>query len=492
MSSRWRHWIAHRFGWGPIRDHFVYHRVPKTPWYYGDGATLLLLLGVLVATGGLMALTYTPSPDAAHESVQHITHRQTLGWLVRGLHYWSAGMMVVMVAFHLFRVILVGAYKAPREGTWLIGVVMLVLVLVMSFTGYVLRWDQRAIHGLRVALNFFYYVPLIGDELVVLVQGGERIGATTLTRLYGVHAILIPMLLLGLAAFHLYLVVVRGVTSPEERRRAIHSTEEQEELYEQEKQSSERGEDFHPYTTAKSGAFAVVVFLLVLFLAWWRGPHLWEEADLVTQSQPAEEWWFWWVSGLAALLPPWLAPIVYVVLPVAVLLFLLALPFIDRSPWRGARKRPVMVTGVVLCIVALLYLSDLRRRSPWTGWPTTEPPPLPEGVEPLSPDAEQGRQLFATFGCTSCHAVAGWGRQVGPDLARLDDRYSLQELRAYIEQPPEDVPMPAYEGRLTDEELDLVARYVLAAQTFGQDRAAEDDESRPRPNVQTPPSEEGQ
>jgi ubiquinol-cytochrome c reductase cytochrome b subunit len=175
MRGKWRAWVADRFGLAPVRENFLKRRVPRDPWYFGDGATLLLLLMVQVVTGAVLALSYTPTPDAAYASVEQITDGQPFGRFLRGLHYWSAGLMVIMLFFHLFRQVLVGGYKFPREGTWLIGVGLFFAVLVMAFTGYVLRWDERAVHAVRVVLHMFYQVPVIGEALVYFVQGGPAI-----------------------------------------------------------------------------------------------------------------------------------------------------------------------------------------------------------------------------------------------------------------------------------------------------------------------------
>lgn len=469
----WPAWVEHRFGLDLIKESFLFRRVPKTSWYQGDGAALMLLLAMLVTTGMFMTPVYSPTPETAYQSVEYITDQLVLGWYVRAMHYWSAGMMVVMLVFHLFRLILIGGYKAPREGNWLVGVVMFFLVLTMSFTGYVLRWDERGIYGLRVAMTMFYRLPWIGDELVVLIQGGREMGAQTLTRVYAVHVIFVPALLVMLAGYHLYLAVVRGVTSKAERDEPVSTAAKQEIVYDEAKRSAEEGETFHPTTTAKSGLMGFVLFLIVLGLVLVVGPApLMSEADLVERSMPGEEWWFWWYSALIALLPPWVARWFVVVFPLAVLVVLVALPFVDRGPDRGMRKRPVAVASVVVMVVALLYLTDLRRRSPWTAWPDQPPPPAPAGVD-LAPGAEQGRLLFAAYGCSSCHAVAGAGRQVGPDLARLSHRMSAQELFAYISEPPADVAMPAYGGWATPEDLNRLVEYVLAAQTFPREQDAE-------------------
>lgn len=490
MFRRIGQWVAHRFGWGPFKAAFLDRRVPKTPWYYGDGATLMFLLGVLVVTGAFMALTYSPSPDTAYRSVEHLTYGQRLGWFVRGLHYWSAGLMVVMLFFHLFRLILVASYKSPREGTWIIGVILFFLVLAMSFTGYVLRWDERGVHGLRVALSMFQKVPLVGDHLVLLVQGGPEMGPQTLSRLYAVHTVIIPMLLLlPLVGFHLYLVTVRGVTSPAERAIPVQTAAEQEKLYAAQKEDPKQGETFHPHTSGKSLAMALVVFALVVVLTLTAGPpKLMPEGNLVEPTQPSEEWWLWWYSGLLALLPPKLAPYFYVGFPLLLFVFLVSLPFIDRSPKRGMRQRPAWVAGVIFCVVAMLLLTDYRRRSPFTAWPDPDPPPLPAGVKvETDPDAaradlviteqaDRGRVLFARYGCTSCHPVVGHpATRVGPDIAWLDKPYprSKDDIRRVVlhgYQREGVLVMPGYEGRLSGDALERVVEFCHVAQTFPREK----------------------
>ncbi len=466
MLAEWKTWFEDRFGLEPIKRHFLYRRVPKTSWYQGDGSALLLLLGVLVVTGMFMAATYSPAPDSAYDSVRHLTEQQFLGWYIRGLHYWCGGLMMVMVLFHLLRLILVAGYKFPHEGTWLVGVILLVLVVINGYIGYVLRWDERAIYALRISLNMFWNVPWIGEHLVVFVQGGSQLGMQTFTRLYAVHVVFVPLLLLGLAGYHLYLVVLHGVTSKAERRRPIRTPQQQELIYDAAKKSERYGEQFHPTTTAQTGTMAFVVFLIALVLTLTVGPgDLQPEANLVEPSMPRGEWYFWWYSALIALLPSRVAPAFMVVFPLAVLAALVLLPFLDRGEYRGWRMRPAAVALVIGIVVGMLYLTDLRRRSPWTGWPQNEPPPVPRGIE-LASGAEQGRHLFAVYGCNSCHAVSGAGPQVGPDLAWIEHRMSAQELQAYILEPPAGIPMPGFRDRMPRQDLDRVVEFVLAAQTF--------------------------
>jgi cytochrome c551/c552 len=165
------------------------------------------------------------------------------------------------------------------------------------------------------------------------------------------------------------------------------------------------------------------------------------------------------------LLPAWMAPWFVVIFPVAVFVFLMALPFVDRGPARGARRRPVWAVVVVMVVVAIFLLSDYRRRSAFTGWPDPNPPAVPAGVA-LTVEAERGRHLFARYGCNSCHPIASEGHKVGTDFAHLEQRLSREEIRQYVLQPPPDVPMPSYDGRLTGEELEQVVEFCHVAQTF--------------------------
>ena len=342
-----RDWIVDRFALQPIYDRLLDRRVPKAPWYTGDGATLLSLLGIQVVTGAVLALTYSPAADSAHQSIAYITHEQMLGWFVRGLHYWSAGAMMVMLFFHLFRQILFAGYKSPREGTWIIGVLLFFGVLSMAYTGYLLRWDEQAIYGIRVMLHMLARVPGIGESLVLLVQGGPDIGPRTLTRIYTIHVLIIPLKMFFLAGIHLYLVVQHGTITREERRQAPESVRQQKEFYQQEANSSQ-GERFFPHTMFKTGVMASVVIGVVLLVTLLVGPRdVAPEANLVDSAAPAEEWWFWWYSGLIALLPPTVAPWFVVVFPPVIFLVLM-LPA-PAGPQSGARCPQTAGVGDCRC-----------------------------------------------------------------------------------------------------------------------------------------------
>lgn len=467
MSFKALHWIFDRFGLKPIWDQVLDRPVPRNPWYHGDGMALMVLLSILVVTGVLLTLDYCPAIDEAYQSVEYITHQQTLGWFVRGLHYWSAGLMVVMLFLHFCRQILQGGYKSPREATWLVGVLLLFIVLTTSLLGYILRWDERGFYALRVALSAFRRTPFIGDDLVLLVQGGEEITSLTLSRIFSMHAVVVPLLLLLLVGYHLYLVILHGTFMKIERVEPIETVEEQRELYKQHAEDPLKGEVFFPTAVIKISPWSIVVLTLAVGLTLTMGPReLMAPANQTSASHASEEWWFAWYSGLVALLPPAAAPTFQWLFPVALFFVLILLPFLDRSPHRGWRNRPVATTLVVVLVLAILGLSWLRYQSPWTGRPDAEIPSVPRGVV-LAADAEDGRLLFGDHGCTNCHAVAGsGGAQVGTDLARMRHLYSQTELRHYILHPPAGVAMPSYAGRLREDDLERVVAFVLVAQTF--------------------------
>ncbi len=467
MIRRSLSWIADRFGLGPIWNHLLDRNVPKDPWYHGDGMALLVLLSVLVATGILLSMGYSPAVDEAYRSVEHLTHRQTFGWFVRGLHYWSGGLMVVMLFLHLCRQLLNGGYKSPREGTWLIGVLLLFIVLTTSLLGYVLRWDLRGFYGLKVLLTAVQSVPVIGSGLVQLIQGGPEVTSLTLSRVFAMHVIVLPILLLALVGYHVYLVILHGTTTAAEHKEPIETVEEQRELYREQADHPVKGEVFFPTAVIKISPWSIVSLTLVIGLTLTFGPRALLSPAGESSSEPvSEEWWFAWYSALVALLPPSVGPTFQWMFPVVVFGILALLPFVDRSPLRGWKNRPVATVIVVLMALSVLALSCLRYQSPWTAKAAAEPPATPLGVV-LADEAERGRHLFLRHGCTTCHSIAGSGNgRVGTDLARMETIYSPSELQRYILRPPIEVAMPAYAGRLEEEELADIVSYVLVAQTF--------------------------
>ena len=176
------------------------------------GSSLLTVFILQATTGMLLAMTYDPSPNGAYESIRYITDQQTLGWLIRGMHKWGASMMIILLFLHMGRVFFYGAYKYPRELTWVIGVVLLILTLAMGFTGYLLPFDQRAYWASVVAININGTAPVLGLYISKFLLAGPVFGPQTISRFYALHMLAIPGAIIALIVVHMWLVVKLGVT----------------------------------------------------------------------------------------------------------------------------------------------------------------------------------------------------------------------------------------------------------------------------------------
>jgi len=208
-------WIEERSGLiGGLR-YFLFRKVPSdVNWFQTLGSATLTAFLVQAVTGVILAMYYKPDPDAAYESIQHITNDLTLGWLVRGMHKWGASVFIILLFMHMGRVFLFGAYKYPRELNWIIGVILLAMALFEGLTGYLLTWDQTSYWATVVAVNINGTGPFLGPFLAQFLQGSTYINGDTLPRFYSIHMLVIPGGLIALIGLHLYLVVRLGVTSP--------------------------------------------------------------------------------------------------------------------------------------------------------------------------------------------------------------------------------------------------------------------------------------
>jgi menaquinol-cytochrome c reductase cytochrome b subunit len=209
-------WVDERTSLSGAARWLMFRKVPKgTNWFYTLGSATMFAFLNQAVTGVFLAMYYRPDPSGgAYESVRHITNDVFLGQLVRSMHKWGASVMVVLVFLHMGRTFFFGAYKYPRELNWVIGVVLLILTMAMGFTGYLLPFDQRAFWATTVGVNINGTGPLIGPYLSDFLRGGSEIGATTLSRFYAIHMLLIPGLMAALIGAHLYLVTKLGTTAP--------------------------------------------------------------------------------------------------------------------------------------------------------------------------------------------------------------------------------------------------------------------------------------
>src|SRR6059036_1258930 len=206
-------WFDHRLQLAaPIRE-AAEHPVPRNAasWWYVFGSAALVVFLLQLATGILLALAYVPSAAEAWNSLQSLNQDVTLGWFIRALHGWGSNFMVAIVLIHMMQVFLFGAYKFPRELTWIVGVFLLLMTLGMAFTGQVMRFDQDAYWGLGIGASIVSRVPVIGPWAVNLMLGGPIIAGATLSRFFALHVFVVPGLLIAFVGVHLLMVLKLGI-----------------------------------------------------------------------------------------------------------------------------------------------------------------------------------------------------------------------------------------------------------------------------------------
>jgi len=178
------------------------------------GGISFFLFLMLAATGYFMTIYYVPSPEQAYDAVYYITYEIPMGRIVRGVHYWSANLIMVTMFLHMMRVFIYGSYKKPRELNWMTGVLLFLLVLASGFTGYLLPWDQKAYWATKVGTSIMGTVPFVGNYLMRIMRGGEQLGALTLVRFYALHVMFLPTATAGLLLGHFFMIRKQGVSNP--------------------------------------------------------------------------------------------------------------------------------------------------------------------------------------------------------------------------------------------------------------------------------------
>jgi ubiquinol-cytochrome c reductase cytochrome b subunit len=446
-------WIDDRLKVKSLVRAFTDRPIPaNVGWLNTLGSATLVLLLVQIATGIALALFYVPAADHAYQSVQHID-TLPFGAFVRGVHHWSASVLVVLIGLHTLRVFFHAAYKYPRELTWVVGALLFVVMLGFAFTGYLLPWDQKAYWATVVGTNVAGSAPFVGELMLGMLRGGAAMTTATLTRFYGIHVWVLPASLLILVAVHLFMVIRQGIAAPPRVKPIIDEIpgESKRDRYARE-YAAEKGVG-HPFYQAllKDAAVAVVAFLVVAVLAVVVGTALEGRADPnVVGYVPRPEWYFldmfqmlWYVSGPSEPL------IIFVGGTVGFMVFLL-LPFIDRSRERHPRRRPVSTIAGVVVVLAIGVLTYQGATAPG---PADAAADL-AGSVPLTAAEKAGLHVYQVEGCASCHLVRGVGATTGPDLSQVSGRLSPAEIEHQILQPKD--KMPPYTDIAPAEMKDLV------------------------------------
>jgi len=350
----------------PIRD-VAEHPVPRNTasWFYVFGSAALTVFCLQVVTGVLLALVYVPSAAEAWSSLQALNYQVTLGWFIRALHGWGSNFMVAIVLVHMVQVFLFGAYKFPRELTWIIGVFLLLMTLGMAFTGQVLRFDQDAYWGLGIGASIASRVPVVGPAIVKLMLGGPIIAGATLSRFFAVHVFVIPGLLIGFVALHVLMVVKLGINEWPMPGRVVRRATY---LGEYHALTRRDGAPFVPYAIWKDLIFAACVLAAVAGCALVFGPFgpTGEPDPTIIQTVPKPDYFFLWLYALLSLLPPALETPALLIGPVIAIGALILLPFLSGEGEKSWRRRPIAVLTVLLIAVTLGTFTRLAQYTPWS------------------------------------------------------------------------------------------------------------------------------
>ena len=461
-------WLEHRLGLIQPLTKAAEHPTPvnSASWWYvfGSAATVLLILQVV--TGVLLALVYSPSANEAWASLQTLNHTIPLGWYLRALHGWGSDFMIAVVLLHMAQVFLFGAFKFPRELTWIVGVGLLLLTLGMAFTGQVMRFDQDAYWGLGIGASIASRVPFVGAPLVHLLLGGPILGGATLSRFFALHVFIVPGLLLAGVGLHIWMVLLHGVSDwPMPGRIVRRSTYEREyrEL------TAATGIPFVPDAAWKDAVFAAAILFSVMACAFFFGPFgpSGPPDPTILQTVPKPDFAFLWIYSVLAFLPPAIETPVMLVVPVLGIAALLLLPLVAGEGERHWARRPVAVLSVSVLAVALAIFTRLGLYTPWSpimnAW-TSDPVP-PKYLRDRTPLERQGALVFEDKQCRNCHSLDGAGGQRGPALDAIAARMTEDQIVRQVLQGGGN--MPAYGNALNPWETRALVGFLTTLRGDG-------------------------
>ena len=470
-------WFGQRLKIGATVRETMEHRVPtkSASWFYVFGSAAFTVFLVQIFTGIMLALIYVPSAGQAWDSLQYLNHGVTLGWFLRAVHGWGSNFMVAIVLIHMVQVALFGAYKFPRELTWIVGVFLLLMTLGMAFTGQVMRFDQDAYWGLGIGASICGRVPFVGKWVVHLLLGGPIIAGDTLSRFFAFHVFVIPGLLIGFVCLHLLMVLRLGINEwPMPGRIVKRATY----LSEYHALTERDGEPFVPYAVWKDLFFAGFIILAVAACALYFGPFgpTGRPDPTIIQTVPKPDYFFLWLYAVLSLLPPSLETPALLIGPVVVMAGLLLLPFLSGEGEKSWRRRPIAVLTVMLLAITLGTFTHLAEYAPWSpqmnAWSGAPVPArFVRGTTALE---RQGALVFQVKQCRNCHSLADSGGQRGPALDSVAVRLTQDQLIRQVIQGGGN--MPAYGKNLSPAETTALVAFLETLHPAGQ--AAARDASR--------------
>ena len=457
----------------PIRE-AAEHPVPRNTasWFYVFGSAALTVFLLQLVTGILLALIYVPSAGEAWRSLQSLNHDITLGWFIRAMHGWGSNFMIAIVLIHMVQVFLFGAYKFPRELTWIVGVFLLLMTLGMAFSGQVLRFDQDAYWGLGIGASIASRVPIVGPLTVKLMLGGPIIAGATLSRFFALHVFVIPGTLIALVGLHLLMVLKLGINEWPMPGRLVQRSTYTREYHELTKRA---GAPFVPYAIWKDLFFAGFILLAIAACAVYFGPFgpTGQPDPTIIQTAPKPDYFFLWLYALLSLLPPSMETPALLIGPVLVIIGLLLLPFLSGEGEKSWRRRPIAVLSVLLIAITLGTFTHLAEFAPWSphmnAW-SGDPVPARflHGTTALE---REGALVFQVKQCRNCHSLGDMGGQRGPALDSVAVRLTQDQLIRQVIQGGGN--MPAYGKNLNPAETTALVAFLKTLHPAGQAPASD-------------------
>jgi ubiquinol-cytochrome c reductase cytochrome b subunit len=438
-------WFDHRTGLETAIRNFLYEEIPgSSGWHQVLGSVAVFLFLVQAFTGILLAFNYAPTPGDAYNSLKYIVTEVTGGRLIHGLHHWGASMMIVVVVLHMTQVFLFGAYKKPREATWMVGVVLLLLTLAYGLTGYLLPWDNRAYWGTVVTTQIASRVPLLGAYLSRFLGTDGSVGVVTFARFYGLHVLILPQLTTFLIIFHIYLVRKHGVApTPGD----IGPTKK-----------------FFPEQMVKDVVAIFAAFVILYLMALFVDVPLGRLADPTDLSYvPRPDWYFLFLFQTLKFFEGALEPVGSVLLPSLGVLALFLTPFMDRRKVMRLTQRTTALGVAALAVIGWGALT-LAAMKTTPAAPEQQAGNLQQAADwnQFSPAELAGLGYFRQEKCLACHNLTEGLPKVGPNLATAAEHKNAAWMIKHFKNPNQVVPgsnMPPI--LLSDAKLNALASFLL-------------------------------
>ena len=462
-------WLDERLQLAATLRETAEHPVPRetASWFYVFGSAALVVFMMQIITGILLAMIYVPSAGEAWNSLQTLNHSIALGWYIRALHGWGSNFMVAIVLIHMVQVFLFGAFKYPRELTWIVGIFLLLMTLGMAFSGQVLRFDQDAFWGIGIGASISSRVPIVGPWVVYLLLGGPIIAGSTLSRFFALHVFVIPGMLIAFIGLHLLMVLKLGINEWPMPGRIVRKSTYIKEYHGLVKKD---GLPFFPGAVYKDIFFAGCVILTLAIVAAYFGPFgpSGRPDPTIIQTVPRPDYFFLWLYALLSLLPPQMETPALLIGPVVAILFLLLLPFLFGEGEKSWQRRPIAVLTILLVAVVLGTFTDLAGHAPWSpvmdAWSGD---PIPQQfLQKRTALQRQGALIFQLKQCHNCHALGEEGGKRGPALDNVALLLTPDQLIRQVIQGGGN--MPAYGKNLSPPETTALVAFLRTLHPDGQ------------------------